>query len=326
LYRVKLENTKVTTEKYTQRDVKRPTTAEVVCFGSLMAMELLVIDEWPQRNFGGLFKEQRDSLGQDAAMIATMLRGWDIRSGLIGSALGKDYRGRWLAEHLKSSGVLGEVRLDSQLPTTLVVLISDAMGGRTYFWQPDKRVLATLDTADLSLLNGSRLLYVDWYDEDHILRPMDEAIKLNIPVFLNLEHLHEDPDILTRYAGRATICQAITDSAQRGDQSPLAVAQTLLDAGVKTALITLAGEGCLVVQEQNAIRVHAPSIQAIDSFGAGATFSAGFIYGYLQGWSLETMARFATATASIKCSRVGLEPPDLMESQTLAEQLQVDYL
>ncbi|WP_446367991.1 carbohydrate kinase family protein [Coleofasciculus sp. G3-WIS-01] len=316
----------MTTEKYPQRDVKRPTTAKVVCFGSLMAMELFVIDEWPQRNFGCIYQEQRESLGLDAAMIAIMLRGWDIHSGLIGSALAEDYRGRWLAEQLKLADVLGEVRLDSQLSTIPVVLISDAMGGRTYFWQPDKKLMATLDTADLSVLNGSRLLYVDWYDEDHILRPMDEAIKLNIPVFLNLEHLHEDPDILARYAGRATICQAITDSAQRGDQSPLAVAQTLLDAGVKTALITLAGEGCLVVQEQKAIRVHAPSIQAIDSFGAGATFSAGFIYGYLKGWSLEKMARFATATASIKCSRVGLEPPDLIESQTLAEQLQVEYL
>ena len=31
-------------------------------------------------------------------------------------------------------------------------------------------MLETLDTADLSLLDGARILYVDWYDGDHIVR------------------------------------------------------------------------------------------------------------------------------------------------------------
>ena len=71
--------------------------------------------------------------------------------------------------------------------------VSDSGGARTYFWQRTAQILETLDTADLSPLRGSRILYVDWYDGDHILRAMDEAIRLDIPVFLNFEHGHADP-------------------------------------------------------------------------------------------------------------------------------------
>lgn len=305
-------------------DAKLPTPAEVVCFGSFIATILMVVDEWPERNFGCVYKEQHHLIAQDAAMIACMLRGWDIRSGLVGSAVGHDLWGEWIANQIKSVGILEAVRLDPQIATMVMTMISDTTGARTYFWKPDPKVLATLDSADLSLLPESRLLYVDWYDEDHIIRPMDEARRLNIPVFLNLEHLHQEPDLLARYAGRATICQAVTDAAQRGDEPPLQVAHKLLNAGVEIAIVTLAGEGCLVVRNQEVIRVFAPPIQAIDSFGAGATFSAGFIYGYLQGWTLEEIARFATAAASIKVSRIGLEPPDLAEIKKLAVQLKVE--
>ena len=100
---------------------------------------------------------------------------------------------------------------------------------------------------------------------------MDEANRLGIPVFLNLEHGHQDPDILSRYVKRATLCQAVTDPAQRGSCEPLDVAHKLLEAGAKTAIITLAGEGCLVVRGNRSWRVWPPHVQVVDGCGAGAT-------------------------------------------------------
>ena len=71
---------------------------------------------------------------------------------------------------------LGKVRLSKNITTPFEVDVSDRTGARTYFWQREPRVLNTLDTADLSLLRGARMLYVDWYDGDHIVRAMDAAI------------------------------------------------------------------------------------------------------------------------------------------------------
>ncbi|MGZ6346814.1 MAG: carbohydrate kinase family protein, partial [Anaerolineales bacterium] len=239
--------------------------------------------------------------------------------------VGDDPRGHILANQLKAWGVQGEVRHSKEIRTPWEVDVSDETGARTYFWERSPQVLDTLDGADLSLLDGARMLYVDWYDGDHIVRAMDEALHLKVPVFLNFEHGHADPELLKRYGSRATICQAVTDAAQRGDVPPLEVAKKLLKIGVHTALITMAGEGCLAVNGSQVVRVHAPSVLAVDGCGAGATFSAGFIYGELKGWELEESARFATAAASLKVTRPGLQMFSIHEIAALADNLSVEY-
>lgn len=297
-----------------------------VGFGMLTSVAILVVDELPEHNCGALIQDVSDFVFDDAAIVACILRQWEIPSGLIGTAVGDDMRGRHLAQQLKEWGVQGEVRFSKEIKTPLEVDISDRTGARTYFWQREKHVLATLDTADLSLLQGAQMLYVDWYDGDHIIRAMDEAARHGVPVFLNLEHGHTDPALLERYAGRARICQAVTDAAQKDDSDPLEVARKLIRAGVETAIITLASEGSLVVSGDEILRVHAPKMVAVDGCGAGATFSAGFIYGQLKYWSLEESVRFATAAASLKVTRAGLEMFPFEEIKALASRIKIERL
>lgn len=295
-------------------------------FGMLTPVVILVVEQLPEHNTGALIKDSSEFVFDDAAIVACLLRQWDVPAGMIGTAVGDDMRGHNLAQQLKEWGVQGEVRFSRNIKTPLEVDISDRTGARTYFWQREEHVLATLDTADLSLLEGAQMLYVDWYDGDHIVRAMDEAARLNVPVFLNLEHAHTDPALLARYAERARICQAVTDAAQKDDSDPLEVARKLIRTGVETAIITLANEGSLVVSGNEAIRVYAPQMVAVDGCGAGATYSAGFIYGHLQGWSLEESVRFATAAASLKVTRAGLEMFPLEEIRALASQIEVERL
>jgi sugar/nucleoside kinase (ribokinase family) len=295
-----------------------------VGFGMLTPVAILVVDELPQHNTGALIREISEFVFDDAAIVACLLRQWDVPTGIIGTAVGDDPRGRALAQKLRDWDVQGEVRLSENITTPLEVDVSDGTGARTYFWKRDPEVLATLDTADLSLMQKARLLYVDWYDGDHIVRAMDEAARLKIPVFLNMEHGHTDPNLLVRYAGRASICQAVTDAAQKEESDPLAVARKILRSGVDTALITLAGEGSLVVRDHEILRIWAPRVPVVDGCGAGATYSAGFIYGWLQNWPLEKSVRFATAAASLKVTRSGLEMWPVDEIQKQAAGLQVE--
>ena len=302
-----------------------PTHLAYVGFGMLTPTTIMVVEQLPAYNTGALVKEISEFIFDDAAIIACLLRQWDIPTGMIGSAVGEDARGHNLADQLQAWGVQGEVRHSRELRTPMEVDVSDQTGARTYFWERTPQVLATLNTANLSLLEGAGILYVDWYDGDHILRAMDEAIRLGIPIFLNFEHGHADPELLKQYAGRATFCQAVTDAAQRSDLPPLEVARKLLKTGVQTALITMAGAGCLVVRNSEVVRVHAPAVRVVDGCGAGATFSAGFIYGHLMGWDLEKSARFATAAASLKVTRPGLQMFPIDEINALAAQLPAEY-
>jgi bifunctional ADP-heptose synthase (sugar kinase/adenylyltransferase) len=71
--------------------------------------------------------------------------------------------------------------------------------------------------------------------------------------------------------------------------------------------------------------VYAPKVKAVDACGAGASFSAGFIYGYLQGWSLDRSARYATAAATLKVTRAGLQMFPVAEILDLANRLKVEH-
>ena len=298
-----------------------------VGFGMLTPVTIMVLDRLPKHNTGALVREFSEFVFDDAAIIACLLRQWGVPTGMIGTTVGDDPRGHALADQLREWGVQGKVRFSKDFKTPIEVNVSDKTGARTYFWHRPEEMLATLDTADLSLLNGSQLMYVDWYDGDHILRAMDEANQINVPVFLNLEHGHINQQLLEEYARRVTICQAVTDAAQLGKtRAMLQTARKLLNSGIKTALITMAKDGCLVAEGNIAVRVNAPRVKAVDGCGAGATFSAGYIYGYLNGWSLEASARFATAAASLKVTRAGLQMFSVDEIQGLAARLRVEHL
>jgi len=289
---------------------------------------IMTVDRFPRHNTGAMVKEVKEFVFDDAAIVACCLRQWGVETGMIGTAVGNDTRGRALARQLEEWGVRGEVRFTDAYQTPLEVDVSDRVGARTYFWQRTPEILGTLDTADLSLIEGARLFYVDWYDgEEHITRAMEEANRLGVPVFLNLEHGHKNMNLLKRYAKLTYICQAVTDAAQLGkNQALLQTARKLMDAGIEIAVITMASKGCLVAQGKDAVRIFAPKVKAVDACGAGATFSSGFAYGYLQGWSIEQSARFATAAASLKVTRAGLEMFPQAEIEALAATLKVEYL
>jgi sulfofructose kinase len=46
-------------------------------------------------------------------------------------------------------------------------------------------------------------------------------------------------------------------------------------------------------------------VQPVDTTGSGDIFHAGFIYGLLQGWSLQRQLDFACAAAALNCTALG---------------------
>lgn len=308
--------------------MKKLSPPSYVGFGMLTPVYIMALDKLPKHNTGAVVHQVSEYVYDDAAIIACNLSQWGVPTGMIGTTVGDDLLGHHVADTLEKMGVQGKVRFTKKYKTPLEVNISDKKGARTYFWQRSEEILSTLDTADLSLIKKSKLLYVDWYDGDaHILRAMKEAHKQKVPVFLNFEHGHKNPDLLKKYAGLVTICQAVTDAAQIGKkQAMLGVARKLFNAGIKTAIITMASEGGMVVQGEEIIRVYAPKVKAVDGSGAGATFSSGYIYGYLQGWGLEESVRFAIAAASLKVTRSGLQMFPVKEIMALARKLRVERL
>ena len=295
-------------------------TGKVVCFGMVTPARVLVVDEMPNWNAGAVWTDGTEFVSDDAAIVAGLLAGFGVEAELIGSALGEDDAGRKAIDMLNKMGVRGNFEMREDIKTPFEVNISDSKGGRTYFWNRRPEVLATLDDADLSPLHGANMLYVDWYDSPHIIRAMHCAKDLGIPVYLNIEHGHQNEEALRSLAPYATICQAVTDESQLGGDA-LGVAKLLAESGVPTALVTLASGGAIGLEDDNIIHVGVPSLDVADTCGAGATFSSAFIISRLNGSELEGSLRFAVAAASLKCSVVGPKAFPREEVNRLAESL-----
>ena len=202
----------------------------VVCFGMITPARVLVVDELPEWNTGAVWTEGAEFVSDDAAIVAGLLAGFGIEVELIGSALGDDGAGRQTVEMLSRMGVRGDLELRQDIETPFEVNISDSKGGRTYFWNRRPELLATLGRGrPLASGQNASLLYVDWYDSPYIERAMRYARQLDdsgVP-----EHRtrpRRRGGVLKSLIPYATICQAVTDASQLG-QDAVGVARLLTE-------------------------------------------------------------------------------------------------
>ena len=289
----------------------------VVCFGVLSYLQLMVVDHVPIHNSGTPINRLTDSFGDDAGIVAWMLKQWGQEAWFIPSAVGADDLGDKVVRTVRDLGVPVDVEINPDVSTVAELSIADPSGARTYFYKRTPELLATLDSADLTPLTGASYLYLDWYDGSHIIRPMEIASQLGIKVFVNIESQHNNDELVSQLSAYADVFQVSLDgNFAIGDME--SIVNKLLEVGIGTVIVTGGSMGCVVANARQIVRVVAPDIYTIDGNGAGSCFSAGFIYGSLRGWGIEQCARFATAQASIKCSTTGYEVDSVEEGKRLA--------
>ena len=129
-------------------------SGDVVCFGFLTYCLLLMVDELPPKNGGALVRGSVDTVGDDAAIVASVLTNWRVPTRLISSPVGNDHYGETVTGHLNSWGVDVEHRVAQGLTTPLEIGIVDAGGGRTYFQRRDHSALVVLRAPSPHQLSG----------------------------------------------------------------------------------------------------------------------------------------------------------------------------
>jgi sugar/nucleoside kinase (ribokinase family) len=68
---------------------------------------------------------------------------------------------------------------------------------------------------------------------------------------------------------------------------------------VPIVAIKLGAEGAVARRGKEIARAAPPSVDAVDTTGAGDSFDAGFVYGFLAGWPLERALRLACACGAL---------------------------
>ena len=82
-------------------------------------------------------------------------------------------------------------------------------------------------------------------------------------------------------------------------------AKEIISMGCKIVVVKMGERGCYLTDGKEEYEVEAFPSKAIDTTGAGDAFNAGFLYGYVKGFSLKECGKLGNWVASKNIQRVG---------------------
>ncbi len=116
-------------------------------------------------------------------------------------------------------------------------------------------------------------------------------------------------DVLERLLPHASHVVASEGGAAvvTGEADPARAAVALAQRHGGFVAVTAGEHGCHWFDRAGDTLRHvpAPVVEAIDTLAAGDVFHGGFAFGLAEGWPVERIIPFASATAAIKCTRFG---------------------
>ncbi len=120
------------------------------------------------------------------------------------------------------------------------------------------------------------------------------------------------------------LCVNETEGAALSGQSlPEAIGAALLEMGPAMVILTLGATGAMLFQKAKPLlRAYPPTVNAIDTTGAGDAFIGAFAAHWLLNQDLSVVLKFALAAGALACTRPGaaISFGDHEEIQTLAGQ------
>lgn len=78
-----------------------------------------------------------------------------------------------------------------------------------------------------------------------------------------------------------------------------------LAENARSVAIKLGAAGALACQQDSIVRCESIPVDIVDSIGAGDTFDAGFLYGYLNHWEIQRSLRLACACGALSMRSAG---------------------
>jgi fructokinase len=259
--------------------------------------------------------------------------------------LSRDAFGRQLRQHILEANVQLDLATESSQATSIAVVSLDEEGVASYTfhfndtanfgWQPDD--LPELSSDDWlhiaslsSIVSPGAEVLLDW------MRDVRSGVSYDINV---RPTVITDPDVYwskvqpwLRVVGRRQgivkasdedikfLAKAEASGAGQGGGDPVELAGTWVEQyGLALAVITLGPGGGLAIESGgNITRVPGFPTKVVDTVGAGDTFMAGFLDGWVKlDLGLEGSLERGAAAASIVCSRRGPQPPTSAEVDDL---------
>lgn len=251
------------------------------------------------------------TIGSSSAIFACATARLGLKTKLVG-VVGDDLFGKFMLDALKKRGVdITQVVIDPTLSTGLSVILNRGS---------DRAILTYLGAIDRlraeqisdDLLAQARHLHVCSVFLQNNLRPgleklLERAKGLGLSVSLDTNWAPQGEwEEVKRWL-------SYTDIFLPNEQEALAIsgkknvhdAVYTLSRNSKIVAIKRGAEGAIAQSGNNIVMEKAIKAPLVDTVGAGDSFNAGFLYGFLHGWDLRRCLRLGVVCGSLSTRLAG---------------------
>ena len=251
------------------------------------------------------------AIGSSSAIFACGAARLGLNVGFIGMC-GEDVFGRFMLDEMQKRGVdVSHVIVRADRPTGICVILNQGS---------DRAILTHLGSiADLrsseipeSLLRQSRHLHVASYFLQTNLQPdlpalFQHAHSLGLTTSLDANY---DPS--EKWLGFDELLSTTniflpnkTEALSITQTNDVESASKQLAGKSELVAIKLGPDGALACKQNKITHAKSLELNVVDAVGAGDSFDAGFIFGYLNKWSLERSLRLACVCGALSTQRAG---------------------
>jgi sugar/nucleoside kinase (ribokinase family) len=272
-------------------------------------------------------------IGSSSAICACGAARLGLRTALVG-VVGADPFGRQMLEAMSARGVDVSGCLTDASHATGLSIILTREADRAILTFPGAIGRLGADDVQRALLARARHLHVGSYFLLDDARPglpglFEDARRLGVTTSLDCNW---DPDGewdggLVDLLGATDVFFCNAEEAARITGRPDARhAAVELARRARVAVVKAGPRGALVASGDDVVKVAAPTVEAVDTIGAGDSFDAGFLSRWIAGMPLDECLRLGVACGALSTRGVGgtASQPTLDEARALAQGLLVD--
>ena len=252
-------------------------------------------------------------MGSSTAICACGISRLGLKTGFAGKT-GRDSFGEVARKGLADYGIsLNNVIVDEKIKTGITISLSTRKDRAliTYLGSIDS---LTLEDIDYSLLDQTRHIHIGSFFLQSKLRPgiaklFSEAGKRGVTTSLDAGWdetmnwnygIFEVLGVTDIFFPNETEALNITGKANTED------ALNMLSEYCGTVVVKCGPKGALAKRATSLVKKGTyDNLKPVDTTGAGDSFNAGFIYGFLNGMSLEECMDYGNACGSISVTRIG---------------------
>jgi sugar/nucleoside kinase (ribokinase family) len=145
---------------------------------------------------------------------------------------------------------------------------------------------------------------VDGVDEEAAIEAARLGREAGAMVTCDLESIGPRSGELLHQLTMPILAQGLPETLT-GESDPERALRKLAAPHARMRCVTMGAQGALLVDGDRVYRAAAPTVEAVDTTGAGDVFRGAFIVALLRGDAPEAILRFANAAAALSCTKPG---------------------